>query len=169
VVISPLYQPADLATRLTAEPARSPLARCPRAISRLHKHYHGVLVFPAVQANPREASAAACPLCCLCEAQGLVVPATVADHHPRHGGDYNKFRTGPLRSLCRDCHPGVWATDKRGYSSAIDEDGFPVDSNHPFNKTNGACRHRASRSTTGESIRPAMKGPSHALRTTWGP
>jgi len=61
------------------------------------------------------------PLCALCEEQGRVTPATIADHHPRHGGDYNKFRLGPLRSLCRDCHQGVWAVDiaTRSASTAI--------------------------------------------------
>lgn len=34
------------------------------------------------------------PLCCLCEKRGRIVPAIVADHHPRHGGDYNKFMWG---------------------------------------------------------------------------
>ena len=29
------------------------------------------------------------PLCRLCKAKGLVVPATNADHFPAHGGDYN--------------------------------------------------------------------------------
>jgi hypothetical protein len=39
------------------------------------------------------------PLCALCEEQGRVVPATIADHHPTHKGDYNAFVLGPLRSL----------------------------------------------------------------------
>ena len=75
------------------------------------------------------------PLCALCEEQGRLTPATIADHHPRHGGDYNKFVLGPLRSLCRDCHQGQWAVDKRGYSCAIGDDGFPLDPRHPFNAT----------------------------------
>jgi 5-methylcytosine-specific restriction enzyme A len=77
------------------------------------------------------------PLCALCEEQGRVTPATIADHHPRHGGDYNKFRLGPLRSLCRDCHQGVWAVDKRGYSHAVGVDGYPLDARHPFNRQRG--------------------------------
>jgi 5-methylcytosine-specific restriction enzyme A len=74
------------------------------------------------------------PLCALCEEQGRLAPASIADHHPRHGGDYNKFVLGPLRSLCRDCHQGVWASDKRGYSSTIGDDGYPLDPAHPFNR-----------------------------------
>ena len=73
------------------------------------------------------------PLCALCEEQGRIVPATIADHHPPHKGDYNAFVLGPLRSLCRDCHQGVWAIDKRGYSLAVDDNGYPVDEKHPFN------------------------------------
>jgi hypothetical protein len=51
------------------------------------------------------------PLCALCEEQGRITAATIADHHPPHKGDYNAFRLGPLRSLCRDCHQGAWAVD----------------------------------------------------------
>jgi 5-methylcytosine-specific restriction enzyme A len=74
------------------------------------------------------------PLCALCREAGRLVPAAIADHHPPHKGDYNKFRLGPLRSLCRDCHQGVRAIDKRGYSHAIDDNGYPTDNAHPFNK-----------------------------------
>ena len=59
------------------------------------------------------------PLCALCLARNCITPATIADHDPPHKGDWNKFRLGPLQSLCRDCHKGKWATDARGYSSDI--------------------------------------------------
>ena len=74
------------------------------------------------------------PLCCLCEEQDRITPATIADHHPPHKGDYNKFLLGPIRSLCRDCHQGAWAVDKRGYGDAVGNDGMPLDPKHPFNK-----------------------------------
>jgi hypothetical protein len=77
------------------------------------------------------------PVCALCEEQGRIVPATIADHHPPHRGDYNAFVLGPLRSLCRGCHQGAWAVDKRGYSNAIGDDGYPLDSAHPFNRQRG--------------------------------
>jgi 5-methylcytosine-specific restriction endonuclease McrA len=77
------------------------------------------------------------PLCALCLERNRLTPATVADHHPRHGGDYNKFRLGALRSLCRDCHQGAWATDRKGYSNAVGDDGYPLDKNHPFNRQRG--------------------------------
>jgi 5-methylcytosine-specific restriction enzyme A len=74
------------------------------------------------------------PLCALCEEHGRLAAATIADHHPRHGGDYTRFKLGPLRSLCIDCHQGQWAVDKRGYRTDIGGDGYPLDPKHPFNK-----------------------------------
>jgi 5-methylcytosine-specific restriction protein A len=73
------------------------------------------------------------PLCAVCEGQGRLTPASVADHHPPHKGDYNAFVLGPLRSLCRDCHQGQWAVDRRGYRDDVDDNGFPIDPKHPFN------------------------------------
>jgi 5-methylcytosine-specific restriction protein A len=73
------------------------------------------------------------PLCCLCEAEGRVTGATIADHFPPHGGDWNKFRLGKLRSLCKPCHDGLSGFAHKGYSSDIGEDGFPLDPAHPFN------------------------------------
>jgi hypothetical protein len=64
---------------------------------------------------------ATAPLCALCEEQGCIIPATIADHHPPHKGDWNAFRLGPFRSLCRDCHSKKWADDFHGYRSAIDD------------------------------------------------
>ena len=72
------------------------------------------------------------PLCALCAEQGRVTPATIADHFPPHKGDWNKFRLGPLRSLCASCHSR--SLGDRGYSDAIDANGFPVDEKHPFNR-----------------------------------
>jgi 5-methylcytosine-specific restriction protein A len=73
------------------------------------------------------------PLCVLCSRQGRITPASIADHHPPHKGDWNKFRLGPIRSLCRDCRNRQWANDAHGYSSAIGDDGLPIDPAHPFN------------------------------------
>ena len=74
------------------------------------------------------------PLCALCLKRGLVTPATIADHDPPHRGNWNAFRLGPLQSLCADCHNKKWADDFHGYSSAIGDDGFPIDPRHPFNQ-----------------------------------
>jgi 5-methylcytosine-specific restriction protein A len=72
------------------------------------------------------------PLCALCLKAGRTTPATIADHDPPHEGDWNAFRLGRLQSLCAACHAGKWAEDARGYSSAIGDDGYPVDQRHPF-------------------------------------
>jgi hypothetical protein len=40
---------------------------------------------------------------------------------------------GALRLLCVRCHNKVWADDKRGYSTAIDVAGNPIDPRHPAN------------------------------------
>jgi 5-methylcytosine-specific restriction protein A len=78
------------------------------------------------------------PLCALCGEQGRITPATIADHHPAHMGDYNAFVLGPLRSLCKPCHDGLQPSFKhRGYSNAIGVDGYPLDPAHPFNRARG--------------------------------
>jgi 5-methylcytosine-specific restriction protein A len=88
------------------------------------------------------------PLCCLCETQGRVVPAEVADHFPAHGGDWNAFLRGPLRSLCKACHDGLSGFAHKPYSSAIGDDGLPLDPNHPFNRAEGG---RGSLANSGAS------------------
>jgi hypothetical protein len=44
------------------------------------------------------------PLCIACLKRSRVMIATIVDHVQDHGGDWNKFLTEPLQSLCRDCH-----------------------------------------------------------------
>jgi hypothetical protein len=75
------------------------------------------------------------PLCERCEKRGLVVAATVAHHNPPHNNDWNRFRTGPLESLCAQCHEAEHDRS-RGYSTAIDPaidpaTGYPCDLRHP--------------------------------------
>ena len=73
------------------------------------------------------------PLCELCKAEGKITPATIADHSPPHGGDYNAFLHGPIRSLCKPCHDGLQPSFKhKGYRPDIGADGYPVDPKHPF-------------------------------------
>ncbi|MFZ0599812.1 MAG: HNH endonuclease [Roseiarcus sp.] len=72
------------------------------------------------------------PLCRLCMEQGRITPATVADHHPPHDGDWNKFVLGELRSLCAPCHDALQGFVHRGYSREIGLDGYPIDERHPF-------------------------------------
>lgn len=71
----------------------------------------------------------------MCLARGTATPATVADHLVPHHGDWNAFLLGPLQSLCWSCHSGAkQATEKRGYHSEIDANGWPTDPNHPANR-----------------------------------
>ena len=77
------------------------------------------------------------PLCCLCEADGRITGATVADHHPADEGDYNKFVLGELRSLCAACHDALQGFKHKGYSTEIGLDGYPVDAAHPFYRSGG--------------------------------
>jgi 5-methylcytosine-specific restriction protein A len=71
------------------------------------------------------------PLCEVCLAQGRTTPATIVDHIEPHGGDMTKFFTGKLQSLCKPCHDRKWADDRRGYSTAVDASGYPIDKRHP--------------------------------------
>lgn len=60
--------------------------------------------------------------------------ATVADHVERHNGDAALFWNGKLQSLCAPHHNSAkQRAELRGYSSAVGEDGFPLDPLHPAN------------------------------------
>ncbi|MCP3475530.1 HNH endonuclease [Bradyrhizobium sp. CCGUVB1N3] len=90
---------------------------------------HGLL------ARRRKLQLQAHPLCKFCLDRGLVAIATVADHVEPHKGDWNKFALGELQSLCKACHDRTKRViELRGYGLDIDDDGFPTDPNHPFNK-----------------------------------
>jgi len=81
------------------------------------------------------------PLCVMCLEAGQVVPARVADHIEPHKGDPHKFWFGALQSLCSHHHDSVkQQIEKRGYHTSIGVDGWPVDTNHPFNKISNIRR-----------------------------
>jgi len=78
----------------------------------------------------------------MCEAKGLPVPATVADHVTPHQGDRNAFWFGALQSLCSTCHSSTKKREEykanppkgaRTYSLEVGEDGWPIDPAHPAN------------------------------------
>jgi 5-methylcytosine-specific restriction enzyme A len=74
------------------------------------------------------------PLCAYCLQQGLVVPATCADHIEPHKGDARLFFYGALQSLCDACHSGLKQQEEhQGFNREIGLDGYPVDARHPFN------------------------------------
>jgi len=67
------------------------------------------------------------PLCAMCLQRGRVTIATVADHVVPHGGDWNKFLTGKLQSLCEHCHNSDKRLVEQGKPRAIiGEDGWPA-------------------------------------------
>jgi 5-methylcytosine-specific restriction enzyme A len=78
------------------------------------------------------------PLCAMCEKQGKVTAATVADHVEPHRGDPVKFWTGKLQSLCPTCHSArKQMQEKHGYSAACGVDGLPIDEGHPWRRGKG--------------------------------
>lgn len=76
------------------------------------------------------------PLCRWCDEANRVTPATVVDHIEPHRGDPQLFWDETnWQSLCKDCHDGAkQSEEKRGYSKAVGEDGWPLDKRHPVNK-----------------------------------
>jgi len=72
------------------------------------------------------------PLCAICARKGWVSIATVVDHVQPHRGDWTKFKTGAIQSLCKLCHDTEKKTvEIRGYSTEIGLDGWPRDPTHP--------------------------------------
>jgi hypothetical protein len=72
------------------------------------------------------------PLCALCFEKGEIVGATVADHFPPCGDDFNAFVLGPLRSLCSSCHDALSGFVHKAYKPDIGADGYPLDPRHPW-------------------------------------
>lgn len=75
------------------------------------------------------------PFCQWCEAKGRTTPATVCHHTEPHRGDHAKFYDpNNLTSLCAPCHDNdAGDIERRGYSTEIGVDGYPVDPKHPSN------------------------------------
>ena len=76
------------------------------------------------------------PLCRMCMAQGRIVGATVVDHITPHKGDWSLFADYEnTQSLCKHHHDSTkQSQEHRGYSRAVDAQGFPLDPNHPANR-----------------------------------
>lgn len=77
------------------------------------------------------------PLCSFCMKEGRVTAAAVVDHIIPHRGDHKLlFEWSNLQSLCKYHHDSVkQAEEKRGYTRDVGLDGWPVDKNHPANRT----------------------------------
>lgn len=75
------------------------------------------------------------PLCSTCKARGRYTPATVCDHIEPHKGNETAFWCGPFQSLCKPCHDGAkQQAERRGYSTDVGPDGWPIDPRHPANR-----------------------------------
>lgn len=75
------------------------------------------------------------PWCVICRRFGRSRAATIADHVIPHRGDPHLFWHGKLQSLCKPCHDEVkMAQETQGFSRFPDDDGWPSDPAHPFNR-----------------------------------
>lgn len=80
------------------------------------------------------------PLCPICEARGLVVPAVHVDHIKDSREDYSDDnRRENLVGLCHECHSMKTAQDmgKKVYWGC-DVDGWPLDPSHHWRKKSRA-------------------------------
>ncbi len=77
------------------------------------------------------------PLCRMCTARGLVVPATDVDHIEDSREDYTDDNSREnLQSLCHDCHSlKTAASMNKSVFLGCDVNGLPLDPAHPWNKS----------------------------------
>ncbi len=76
------------------------------------------------------------PLCRMCTARGLVVPATDVDHIEDSREDYTDDNSREnLQSLCHTCHSlKTAASMNKSVFLGCDVNGVPLDPAHPWNK-----------------------------------
>ena len=79
------------------------------------------------------------PLCERHLARGLTVAADTVNHREPHKGDRALFFDPTnVESTCKPCHDGpIQAEERKGYSGAVDADGWPSDPRHPANRRGG--------------------------------
>ncbi len=77
------------------------------------------------------------PLCRMCTARGLVVPATDVDHIEDSRDDFTDDNSREnLQSLCHECHSLKTAASMgKGVTWGCDVNGRPLDPDHPWNKS----------------------------------
>ena len=96
------------------------------------------------------------PYCQPCKVMGFARRATVANHVTPHRGDPWLFWYGALESVCKNCHDeAIQRAELEGFRRDVDEDGWPVDDNHPFNRPR---KHRPHDQAQGSS--PAAPDPA---------
>lgn len=76
------------------------------------------------------------PFCERCLNRGHLTPASVVNHRTPHKGDWALFMDpGNHESSCKPCHDGeIQREEARGFVAGCDEDGRPIDPNHPWNR-----------------------------------
>jgi hypothetical protein len=75
------------------------------------------------------------PLCAYCLQRGITTPAELVDHVQPIAGNWERFRLGPVQSLCQSCHSSLKQREERlGYRDDIDGSGWPLDPRHPSNR-----------------------------------
>lgn len=75
------------------------------------------------------------PWCEPCKAMGCSRPARIANHVVPHRGDPHLFWQGKLESTCKPCHDAmIQRAEREGFRRDVDDDGWPVDPQHPFNR-----------------------------------
>jgi hypothetical protein len=72
----------------------------------------------------------------MCQTEGRITIANVVDHKKPHKGDYSLFFDSlNVQSLCKPHHDGAkQSIERKGFDTAIGQDGFPADPQHPFNR-----------------------------------
>jgi 5-methylcytosine-specific restriction endonuclease McrA len=75
------------------------------------------------------------PCCERCLLNGYVEIATIVHHIKAHKGDIKLFYSmSNLQSLCKPHHDGeAHSEEMKGYSRAVDKEGWPTDPRHPLN------------------------------------
>jgi 5-methylcytosine-specific restriction enzyme A len=79
------------------------------------------------------------PLCVMCKGEVIIKSANVVDHVVPHKKDLALFwDENNWQPLCKHHHDSVkQQQEKRGYSTTISVLGWPIDPNHPANRTRG--------------------------------
>lgn len=95
----------------------------PKRIPRPYEKLYGRKAWPRI----RKRQISKEPLCRMCKANGIDVPARVVDHITPHKGDWNLFfDAANLQSLCFFCHDSTKQRMELGTLRTTGNDGWPV-------------------------------------------
>jgi 5-methylcytosine-specific restriction protein A len=77
------------------------------------------------------------PLCAMCRQRGSYALSACVDHIVAHKGNKELFwDEANWQALCKNCHDSrKQSIEKLGYDKEVGADGFPVDPQHPYNKS----------------------------------